>query len=168
MVVAARLRPHQGAVCVSDVVENDRQPGIESFQFDLEDSIALSLGLTSYVDVSGEPSEMICEPGQPRGGLAQLIFAWENDDRSRLEAHLGTNAATALSTLLKDKGWEGMRHELWRDGSGRGAAVGFRFEAPGLWAELSTEPYETLEGGDDSQRPAATATPMTLFVEIDG
>ena len=109
----------------------------------LDEAIALSLGLTSYV--SGSRSgirRFSCVRGpEPRDALDQLILAWSNNDRSMLEAILGPRGKEALAMLLKARTWEAMRDVLWRGRSSDTVVVGYRFGISGLWAE----PVETLE-----------------------
>ena len=49
----------------------------DRFKLDLDQSIALSLGLTSWVPSTTLPIRSICRSQQPRDALNQLIFAWE-------------------------------------------------------------------------------------------
>jgi len=125
------------------MIEN---PQLESFHNSLGDSVALSLGLTSYVASSSvliSPSN--CYDQEPHHGLDRLILAWERNDQRAVEEGLGPNARAALKSMLSVGGWDALRAELWR-GSSRDAAVGYRFEAPGRWSE----PEETA--GQESPR----------------
>jgi len=113
-----------------------------AFQYTLDNSIALSLGLTSYVSPFRVPTRTFrCRAQEPRDALDQLIVAWERNDRPWLSASLGPAAKAALKRLLKRKSWGAMRAELWHGKSGNGDAIGYRFETSGPWSE----PEETLD-----------------------
>jgi hypothetical protein len=122
-------------------MEGDALQGLD--RPNLDDAIALSLGLTSYVSDSrsGIRRFRCVRSPEPRDALDQLILAWEKNDRSMLEASLGPRARGALTALLKGSTWEAMQSELWQGKSGDGLAVGYRFGISGGWAE----PDETLE-----------------------
>jgi hypothetical protein len=60
----------------------------------LDDSIALSFGLTSYISTSQEPGLIIqCRDQQPRDALDLLIRSWQSGNREWLEASLGQQCA---------------------------------------------------------------------------
>lgn len=144
------------------------KPELAFLQNGLDNSLALSLGLTSYVSASQVPMRISrCRRDEPRDALDQLILAWERNDRPWLEAILGPSARAALNTLLKGRTWEGMRAELWHGDSSADVAVGYRFEVPGPWSE----PEETLD--DRAEHENATmslANPDldTLFTDGAG
>jgi hypothetical protein len=128
-------------------------------QIDLDHSVALSLGLTSYLDSSREPTDAVCRAEQPRDALDRLILAWERNDRSLLEASLGPGARTALNSLLGGKTWAAMRSERWPDKSAAGSALGYRLETSAEWAE----PEETL---DDLPYEDATLKSVDSELEV--
>jgi hypothetical protein len=102
----------------------------------LDGSIALSLGLTSYLSNVGPPITILrCTGGEPRDGLDRLILAWERNDQGSLEAALGQDARTALHSLLTGREWADLRTEVWPGELSAHAAMGYRFEARGDWAE---------------------------------
>src|SRR6202040_607136 len=117
-------------------------PKLEFLQVALDQSSAVSLGITSYVSGIREPLPTLhCDRAdEPRDALDQLILAWERDDRPSLEASLGPAARAALRSLLAGRTWSVMRATLWH-GKTNSDAVGYRFDTPGRWAE----PDETLE-----------------------
>ena len=73
-------------------------PQLAALQGGLDVSIALSLGLTSYVSGSrgiiGEPI-FSCAPEEPRDALDRLALAWELGDRRAFEEKLGPHAKAA-------------------------------------------------------------------------
>jgi hypothetical protein len=114
----------------------------------LDDAIALSLGLTSYVSDSRSATRSIqCGRGsEPRDPLDQVILGFEKDDRPWLEAALGPRARAGLAALLAQKDWRMMRTEVLRAAPTGGIAIGYRFETPGRWSE----PVETLQDVGES------------------
>jgi len=124
-------------------LERTRGLKIGSLEGAIDSSVALALGLTSYVSAPqtlglGDP---ICRSWEPRDALDRLILAWEGDDRSGLEADLGPHAAAALSALLEGRTWREMRRKFWHADAGGSSAVGYRFDSADRWSE----PEETLE-----------------------
>jgi len=118
-------------------------PRLYFLRLELDSSMALSLGLTSYVSGSRAPMRIFhCNRVQePRDTLDQLILAWVRNDRPWLEASLGPNARAALQSFLKGKTWATMRKQLWHGRSDGAVAVAYRFDIKGTWSE----PGETLE-----------------------
>jgi hypothetical protein len=106
-------------------------------QFALDDSVATSLGLTSFLSASrllGVPRS--CNPIQePRDTLDQFVVAWVRGDRQYLEATLGPEAKAALQSLIGNRTWASVRAGMWRGRSGHNVAVGYRFETAGWWSE---------------------------------
>jgi hypothetical protein len=135
------------------------EPELQFLHYALDTSVALALGLTSYVDGSRIPSEGICRSEVPRDALNDLILAWERDDRERFEARLGQSAKGALKSLLKGRTWTRMRSDLWRKNGGRDAAVGYRFDTTERWSE----PDETLEPEAPQSPDPDVAEIPTLF-----
>jgi hypothetical protein len=138
-------------------------------------SLALSLGLTSYVSgfseryfVAGVRAFRSFRNPEPRDALDQFIRAWERDDRSLLEGTLGPNATTALESLLRGRSWADLRNELWRAKVDDGVAVGYRFETSEPWSE----PEVTLEGIFDPYRERlrypVDPEPSTRFTSASG
>jgi hypothetical protein len=162
----ARLKGPSALLLLTKMAGN---PNLADLGSTLEDSIALSLGLTAYVESTVDPPAIL-DQLERRDGLNQLIFAWENGDRDRLKEHLGPHAGAALDTLLKGQSWQDMRHELWRARTGRSVAVGYRFEVPPPWAEPK-EPLE-LEAERKVRRESVSladdAVIGTLFTNATG
>lgn len=106
-------------------------------QFALDNSIATSLGLTSFLSASrllGVPRS--CNPiEEPRDTLDQFVVAWVRGDRQYLEATLGPEAKAALQSLIGNRTWTSMRAAMWRGKSVHNVAVGYRFETSGWWSE---------------------------------
>jgi len=117
-------------------------PRFAFLQLDLDRSIAISLGLTSYVSGSRAPElTKMCSPVlEPRDVLDQLILAWVTNDLQRLDATLGPSAKAAL----KSSG--GMRAQRWNSKTSDGPAVGYRFEDPGWWSAPEEAPEIRLDG----------------------
>jgi hypothetical protein len=119
-----------------------RSPKLISLRLNLDQAIALSLGLTSYVSSLRERGEvLVCRRQEPRDALNQLIISFEQNDRSRFESSLGPNSRKALDQLLVGTSWEVIRQQVWHEPSGGQGAVGYLFDIPGRWSE----PEETLE-----------------------
>jgi hypothetical protein len=148
----------QGPAAASLLVRMRRSPKLDSLQISLDQAIALSLGLTSYVSsgrVSGHV--IICRRPEPKDALNEFLLALMRGDRSELESSLGPGARMALDRLLEDKSWESVRQELWPAPPGGQSAVGYLFDIRGRWSE----PEETLEenrnDGDDPLTSAVVA-----------
>jgi len=118
-------------------------PGLRQDEYSLDASVAISLGLTSYVDRFGKyyGVGIACSTKEPRDALDRMILAWENNDGPSLEAGLGPQAKVALRSLLKGRSWAEMRAGLWHGQEGGSVAMGYRFETSGPWAE----PVENLD-----------------------
>jgi len=112
-------------------------PVRESLRTSLDEALALSLGLTSYVSSSRLLMRTFSCTGvlEPRQSLDQLILAWEQNNREWVEAGLGPDAKAALKSLLEGRSWEDLRADIWRSESRVRLAVGYRFEAPGWWSQ---------------------------------
>jgi len=117
----------------------------------LDDSIALSIGLTSYVSGSRPPDTLVScvRASEPRRALNQLILAWERSDQDNLEASLGPHAMSRLRQLLQGKTWGDLRAKLWQAQLGERTAVGYHFEISHRWAE----PEETLDETNEASIP---------------
>lgn len=135
--------------------------------WDLDNAVALSLGLRSYVSASREPGVIVCRRGEPGDALDQLILAWSRNDRPQFEAKLGPNARAGLRSLLKGTSWAGLRSKFLSGMSRGNFAVGFRFDIQGPWSE----PEETLApktNFDASLLNSARLTLHTLFTSRSG
>jgi hypothetical protein len=136
------------------------KPVLKDCARSLDESVALSLGLTSYVSTFRKLKEHQCKVGdsdavtlssgpckpasseipmlnircdrgeEPRDALDQLILGVETGDRLLLEWSLGPQARSALRQLPKKT----TRAMLIRSGSGS-PAVGYRFTVAGRWSE---------------------------------
>jgi hypothetical protein len=94
-------------------------------------AIALSLGLTSYVDAEVSPPTMFRCFGNPdiRHGADWLIHAWEIGNRLELESALGPKALASLQLDLSKNGgdWESFRAANWPWRGHAVPAVGYTF-----------------------------------------
>jgi hypothetical protein len=138
-------------------------PRLNLLQPGLDNAVALSLGLTSYVSSSRRipAGEMIyCDGETPRDVLDQLILAWEKNNLPSLEASLGPSAKAALQSLLRGKDWEAIRADLWRGKSGGNVAMGYRFDTAGRLAK----PVETLE---EEERQVVDLARIPMNFELD-
>jgi hypothetical protein len=106
---------------------------LDLFGNGLDTAIALSLGLTSYVEPKRRPAHEGCHGAEPREALDQMILSWERGDHAEFEGHLGPNAKAALTRLPGRK--------LLEAKPGAGGAVGFRLDISGRWSG----PEETLD-----------------------
>lgn len=118
----------------------------ESLRRNLDEALALSLGLTSYISSSRLLMRTFSCSGvlEPRHFLDQLILAWEQDNREWVESSLGPNARSALKSLLEGRTWDNLRAEMWRSWSGGRVAVGYRFETSG-WSSQPGEEHSGYE-----------------------
>ncbi len=121
-------------------------PNFSDVSVGADSSVALSLGLTSYVSRWSEAIDQGCGISDrrypdPRYPMHNLILAWEKSDRAMLQATLGPNARVALHSLLNGRTWKAMRAQLWHAGNSAKLAVGYRFDVLGPWAQ----PFEMLE-----------------------
>jgi hypothetical protein len=159
----------EGAESYERLRRMDRDPGLAFIRLDLDNAIALSLGLTSYVSGSNPLSQTVdcSRPSEPRRTLNQFILAWVRGDREWLDASLGPNAKSALASLLEAGTWATMRAEYWSRGPRPDDAVGYRFEDAGRWSE----PQETLadeKGYADQPEPKASPELDTRFTSGSG
>jgi hypothetical protein len=140
-------------------------PRLREYEYFLDTAAAISLGLTSYVDGFGEGYGVgvTCWAKEPRDALDRLILAWERNDRASLEDSLGPRAKSALRSLLKDQTWRQLRSKLWHDWTGRGVAMGYRFDTPGPWAQ----PRETLDESLAAARTNLDTSRLTVDPKLD-
>lgn len=118
-----------------------RNPTLANARRSLDDALALSLGLTSYVSVMGGPSpSMVCRFQLPRDALDKLAVSLWLGDLAELQKILGPKAREALDQALQARSWDTLRPDIWHLGTGVDDAVGYRFEIMGQWSE----PEETL------------------------
>jgi hypothetical protein len=138
---------------------------LDTVRVDLDNAIASSFGLTSYVSAIRTPVRMLhCHGDRPQDALDQLILGWERGDRTWLEGQLGPNAAAALDSLLEGKTWPGVRAELWRGKSNPGAAVGYRFQNSGT----RSESRQSQEGQvQPASAPLGAARSGSLDLDLD-
>lgn len=134
-------------------------PLLKDYAISLDQSVALSLGLTSYVSAFRKRDERQCRDGslgtvvmsskpcksapnempvrtirchrfgEPRDALDQLILACETKNDLLRERSLGPHGKSALRQLLPRKTWPVQAH------SDDSQAVGYRFEVRGRWSE---------------------------------
>lgn len=132
----------------------------------LDGAVALALNLTSYASSRRELTRYFrCTRGdEPRDGLDQFVLAWQRNDPAWLEGSLGPDGRAALRSLLKGRTWEEMRAEFWPGQAGRRAAVGFRFDVPGRWAE----PDEPLDGREVGGPASNSVSPEIVTRFKDG
>ena len=121
-------------------------PQVRVGRFFLDQSVAISFGLTSYVDGYRQSDEAVgggaqCFVKEPRDGLDDTVLTWVRNDQARFQESLGPSAKGSLDKLLRGKTWAQMRRELWPGNTGPEAAVGYRFKIPGRWSE----PWKSLK-----------------------
>lgn len=157
---------------------SDSWNGDDSRRMGLDQAIALSLGLTSFVSAPAasvenyrqcrfdsnanavtlspgpcpagthaEPIRKLCSGDEPRDALETVIKALERNDDFSFRARLGSDATTALESMMKRKTWAELRTELLPQSEPRtDFAVGYLFDDAGLWSEppdtLSNKPYD--------------------------
>ncbi len=141
----------------------ERRPGLVGLGRSLDQAVALSLGITSYVSSFGwHGSAVICRRGEPRDALDQLIFSLERNDRSQFESSLGPDARSALGQMLDGKSWESVRREFWHERPLGQGAVGYAFDIPGRWSE----PEETLQASRGDEPAPVTSQDFGLDTQF--
>ena len=127
----ARIEGRRGLGRLVRMAEND---SLDFLQNDLDNAVALCLGLTSYVSGTRKPVGFRCAGDQPRDALDQLIQAWEQNDRSSVEGSLGPKAEAALQALLRGSTWARMRKDIGAVPSSQWG-VGYKLDIAGPWSE---------------------------------
>lgn len=124
-------------------------------------AIALALGLSSYITPAYAPNVLHeCSSDEPRNAMDALIVGWITGEQFYLERSIGPNARAVWRNLLEGTSWSGLRTQYWHGTPPDTAAIGYRFEIPGPWAE----PLETLEQregrnlGEDLDDPEIAVT----------
>ena len=149
-----------------------RNPNIIAAGIDVDSSIAVSLGLTSYVSSVTEPvkgSFTGFRPQEPREALDNAILAWERNDHEWLEKNIGSRAKAALISMLKGRNWSEVRAELWPGASSGDVAIGYRLDVPGRWSQpYMAESLREAWGEVDLQRVPANPAIRTLFTDGKG
>lgn len=165
----AQIRGRAAYVRLRAMVDN---PNLRSLRGDLDQSVALALGLTSYVSASRVAYEFICcRAEEPRHSLDRLILAWMQSNRSKVKEELGPDGQRSFASLLSQRSWVTLLTETWGNESHAGAGVGFRFDLSDDWAK----PEETLDPVIHQRRHAvnlaawpANPTISTVFVNGSG
>ena len=117
-------------------------PTLRYLRGDIDQSLAIALGLTSYISASRIADPFVCCGSmEPRNALDQLILAWLQGNRSEVEDALGARARLALGSLLTRHSWLDLHTEIWHGASSSGLALGYRFDDSGDWSQ----PDETLD-----------------------
>lgn|ERR1017187_1464570 len=108
---------------------------------DLDNALAVALGLTDYVSAARLYPFTPARPEEPRHALDRFILGWMQDNRSQMEYVLGPKSRQDLDSLLARQSWQALRSEVLGALPGPGVAMGFRFEGAGDWSQ----PEETLD-----------------------
>lgn len=126
-------------------------PGLRFLAPDIDEGVAASLQLTSYVSSSRAPSRAFnCRREQePKDALDLFIISWERNDRRWLEASLGPRAREVLSHT----NWDALRAEFAPKAGGSIVSLGYRFDVSGRWSEpddlhIEDAPEGTKRAGD--------------------
>jgi len=130
-----------------------RNPELQATRFVLDQSVAISFGLTSYVDGYRQSYEALgsgpaCFVKEPRDALDDAILTWVKNDQAGFQESLGSNAKGDLEKLLKGRTWAQMRAELWPRSAGPEVGLGYRLKIPGRWSE----PWESLKRSTTDDR----------------
>src|SRR5206468_571240 len=76
-------------------------PRLRYLSGDVDQSLAIALDLTSYISASRIANEFVCcRSEEPRHALDQLILAWLQGNRQRMEEALGPHARLSLDSLV--------------------------------------------------------------------
>jgi hypothetical protein len=106
---------------------------IPSVQLNLDNAVAISLGLTSYVSHTRatvmRPHSIptnSCRQLQSLDTLNAFLLSWEVGDRAVFGSTLTPRGRASLETLLHERSWGQMRAAFWHAGSE--ASIGYKFE----------------------------------------
>lgn len=137
----AKIQGPRACQRIRVLVEN---PRLRLFSYDLDQSLAIALDLTSYVSDSrvADNGFVCCRVEEPRHSLDRLILAWMQDNQRAVEQELGPNGRSALKSLLTSRSYLDFRSELWRGPRTSNFAIGFHLlNGPEDWSK----PEETLD-----------------------
>jgi hypothetical protein len=149
----AKIEGPSGAPRLTAMMSNQKLAPLHEA---LRNAISLSLGLTSFVDISMVPVKRLCENKQPRDALDSVIVEWEQRKAAGLAANLGPSARAAFMESADHGPQEN------RTGHHGVTAVGYRFDKPGRWSSPPiTLTHESWEGEPED----ISKIPTTL--EID-
>ena len=123
-------------------------PKLRFLSIGLDQSLALALGLTSYVSASRDADTSHGFRTDPRYSLDGMILAWMQGNRTGMEKELGPKARVSLGALLVKRSWAQFENQMWHGATSSDCAVGFRFEIPGDWSK----PAETLDQALENRR----------------
>jgi len=137
-------------------------PLLGFLRLDLDNAVALSLGLTSYVSPLRAPTTWLHCLSAPRRTLDELVLGWERDDRVELEEQLGPRARASLNELLGARSWAGLRSRLWHAHSGSDSSVGYRFD---ISDELS-QAERSIDQTAGSQRLMLFPEPSSQKIDL--
>ena len=117
-----------GPSAVPRLVRMLGSPQCSSFGRDIEEGIAVALGLSSYVVASTRPVQRLeCDRiADPSDGLDRAIRAWVHKDRAELVASLGPAGGDSLKGWIARAGWRGLLRDWWPT-TGEVWGVGYRF-----------------------------------------
>jgi hypothetical protein len=135
---------------------------VRGYEYYADAAIAIALGLTSYVDSSGENygTGIVCRAWEPRDALDRAILAFENDDLVSLEASLGPHAGAVLKEVFKRRFWAEFKAKPpGRKAEKRLIAMGYNFSTTGAWA--------TLDENLASARASANPSSQTRDPQVD-
>lgn len=146
-----------------------RNPELASQRRNLDNAIALSLGITSYVSSLREREGVSSCPRrwEPKDALDHLIMSLEHNDRDQFESSVGPRAQEVLRRAPDGGSWDTIRGRVWRVHSTEPTAVGYKFDLRGRWSE----PWETLEeerGYGDAPLISERVTLDTRFKDASG
>lgn len=110
-------------------------PRLRFLEMGLDNSVAVSLSLTSYVSgTRGTERIFRCQGSVgPRDALDQLVLGWLKNDRAWFERSLGPDGTRALNHLLAGKDWTDLHGTLWPPRAEFPVALGYRFQRDNVW-----------------------------------
>jgi hypothetical protein len=165
----ARIRESAAYHRLREMADN---PQLRHLSGDVDKSLALALGLTSYISSSRIADSFgCCRAEEPRHALDQLILGWLQGNRLRVEQTLGPRAKSALASLLAQNSWLDLRNRIWHGVPSSGFALGYRFQNVRDWSK----PEETLDQALHDRRRSVDLDQLPLdptltaqFVNISG
>jgi hypothetical protein len=143
-----------------------RLPWLRDLQHAIQGSMALALGITSFISTRSVIVDDLCRTPEPRDTTDRFVRAWLANDQAALEECLAPTARAWLQSLTQGRPWATVRAQYWPEPVNDNALVGFRFNLSMRWAD----PAETLRNPmtiDISGDPIDPAIP-THFVDSTG
>jgi hypothetical protein len=109
----------------------------------IEESLALSLGITSWIDDNTRLGVPLCRPMEPRDALDKLIVGFFDGDRESFVGAMGPVARASWERFVGPESWKSARARILSNPVG---SLGYRFAEAGVWSEGAEEFSDAIEG----------------------